>query len=143
MAIPDHKRIIPVTLDRAMVSRLDRIAKGCRLHRSDLLSGLIAEALESLEARFERSPADLRLELVEGVHALRREIARQRMRELFQATQCSTVEARRQAEREVGLPTGTLDRPKPKVRRPPDQDDQDARQASFTDPRAPKSLNHK
>ena len=55
MSIPSHKRNFPVTLDRAMLSRLDRIAKGCRLHRSSVLSGLIAEGLESLEARYERA----------------------------------------------------------------------------------------
>ena len=123
MPIPSHKHNFPVTLDRAMLSRLDRIAKGCRLHRSSVLSGLIAEGLESLEARYEHAPDDLRLELGEAVHALRREIARQRMWELFQDVRCSTnaarersvVDARRQAEREVGLSTGTLDCPKPGV----------------------------
>ena len=78
MSIPAHKRSLPVTFDRAMVSRLDRIAKGCRLHRSSVLSGLIAESLESLESRFEHSPNDLRLELGAAVYALRREIARLR-----------------------------------------------------------------
>ena len=138
MSIPSHKRNFPVTLDRAMLSRLDRIAKGCRLHRSSVLSGLIAEGLESLEARYEHAPDNLRFELGAAVYALRREIARQRMWELFERTQCSTVEARhrsvvearRQAEREVGLPAGTLARPKPTTRRRRLQDDQDAQQAS-------------
>ena len=145
MSIPTHKRNFPVTLDRAMLSRLDRIARGCRLHRSSLLSGLIAEGLESLESRFEHSPNELRSELGAAVHALRHEIARQQMWKLFEKTQCSTaearersvVEARRQAERESGLPTGALDRPKPRVRRPRDQGDQNAQQASFADPRLP------
>ena len=145
MSIPTHKRNIPVTLEHAIVSRLDQIARGCRLHRSSVLSGLIAEGLESLVSRFEHSPDDLRLELGAAVYALRREIARQRMWELFQKSQCSTVaarersvvEARRQAEREVGLPAGTLDRPKPKVRRRWDQEGQLARQASFTHQRPP------
>ena len=67
-----------------------------------------------------------------AVYTLRREIARQRMWELFQTTQCCVVKARRQAEREVGLPAGTLDRPKSEVRRPRDQRGQGARQASST-----------
>ena len=145
MSIPTHKRNVPVTLDHAMVSRLDRIARGCRLHRSSVLSGLMAEGLESLESRFEHSPDDLRLELGAAVYALRREIARQRMWELFQKSQCSTVvarersvvEARRQAEREVGLPAGTLDRPKPQVRPRRDHGNQDARKAAFVRPRPP------
>ena len=145
MSIPTHKRNIPVTLDRAIVSRLDRIARGCRLHRSSVLSGLIAEGLESLVSRFEHSPDDLRLELGAAVYALRREIARQRMWELFQKSQCSTVaarersvvEARRQAEREVGLPAGTLDRQKPKVRRPLVRGDHEAQQTCFARPRPP------
>ena len=145
MSIPTHKRNIPVTLDRAIVSRLDRIARGCRLHRSSVLSGLIAEGLESLVSRFEHSPDDLRLELGAAVYALRREIARQRMWELFQKSQCSTVaarersvvEARRQAEREVGLPAGTLDRPKLQVRPGRDHGNQDARKAAFVRPRPP------
>lgn len=103
MSIPLHKRSVPVTFDNAMVARLDRIAKGCRLHRSSELSGLIAEALESLEARFEQLPADLRLELGEAVHALRREIARQRMWGLFQATQCSNAAARERSVVEARL----------------------------------------
>ena len=127
MSIPTHKRSIPVTLDRAVVSRLDRIAKGCRLHRSSVLSGLIAEGLEALQARHEHAPDDLRSELGAAVYALRYEIARQRMWELIQDTQCATaearersvVEARRQAEREVGLPAGTLGRRRPQVRPPP------------------------
>ena len=138
MSIPTHKRNFPVTLDRAVVSRIDRIAKGCRLHRSSVLSGLIAEGLEALEARYEHAPDDLRLELGAAVYALRHEIARQRMWELFQESRCSTaearersvVEARRQAEREVGLPAGTLGRPKLTTRRRRYQDDQDAQQAS-------------
>ena len=142
MSIPTHKRNIPVTLDRAIVSRLDRIARGCRLHRSSVLSGLIAEGLESLVSRFEHSPDDLRLELGAAVYALRREIARQRMWELFQKSQCSTVaarersvvEARRQAEREVGLPSGTLGRRKPQARARRDRRDQDARPASSARP---------
>ena len=145
MSFPTHKRNIPVTLDRALVSRLDRIAKGCRLHRSSVLSGLIAEGLESLEARYEQAPDDLRLELGAAVYALRLEIARQRMWELFQKTQCSTtearersvVEARRQAEREVGLPRGTLNRPKPAARSHRDRRDQDAGQTSFPPPPPP------
>ena len=134
-----------MTLDRAVVSRLDRIAKGCRLHRSSVLSGLIAESLESLEARYEHSPGELRLEFEAAVYALRREIARQRMWELIQDTQCATaearersvVEARRQAEREVGLPAGTLGRPKAPARARPDQRDKDARRESFACPRRP------
>ena len=145
MSIPTHKRNIPVTLEHAIVSRLDQIARGCRLHRSSVLSGLIAEGLESLVSRFEHSPDDLRLELGAAVYALRREIARQRMWELFQKSQCSTVaarersvvEARRQAEREVGLPAGTLDRPKPQVRPRRDHGNQDARKAAFVRPRPP------
>ena len=145
MSIPTHKRNVPVTLDHAMVSRLDRIARGCRLHRSSVLCGLMAEGLESLESRFEHSPDDLRLELGAAVYALRREIARQRMWELFQKSQCSTVvareqsvvEARRQAEHEVGLPAGTLDRPKPQVRPRRDHGNQDARKAAFVRPRPP------
>ena len=142
MSIPTHKCNIPVTLDRAMLSRLDRIAKGCRLHRSSVLSGLVAEALEWLEARFEQSPGDLRLELGEAVYALRHEIARQRMWELFEKTQCATTEARersvidarRQAEREAGLPTGTLGRRGPQVRLRRDMGGQDVRQASVDCP---------
>ncbi len=138
MSIPTHKRSIPVTLDRAVVSRLDRIAKGCRLHRSSVLSGLIAEGLEALEARHEHSPGELRLEFEAAVYALRREIARQRMWELFEKTQCSTaearerslVEARRQAEREVGLPAGTLGRRGPQFRLHRDTGGQDVGQAS-------------
>ena len=145
MPIPSHKHNFPVTLDRAMLSRLDRIAKGCRLHRSSVLSGLIAEGLESLEARYEHRPDDLRLELGEAVHALRREIARQRMWELFQDVRCSTnaarersvMAARRQAEREVGLPIGTLDRPKQPARHRRDQRDKDARRESFARPSFP------
>ena len=145
MSIPTHKRNVPVTLDHAMVSRLDRIARGCRLHRSSVLCGLMAEGLESLESRFEHSPDDLRLELGAAVYALRREIARQRMWELFQKSQCSTVvarersvvEARRQAEHEVGLPAGTLDRPKPQVRPRRDHGNQDARKAASVRPRPP------
>ena len=145
MSIPTHKRNFPVTLDCAVVSRLDRIARGCRLHRSSVLSGLIAEGLESLEARYENAPDDLRLELGEAVHALRREIARQRMWELFQKTRCSTaeacersvVDARRQAEREVGLPTGTLGRTKPHTRQRRDQVAREAHQESFARPRLP------
>ena len=145
MSIPTHKCNLTVTLDNAMVSLLDRIARGCRLHRSSVLSGLIAEGLESLEARFEHSPDDLRLELGAAVYALRREIARQRMWELFQKSQCSTVaarersvvEARRQAEREVGLPAGTLDLPKPQVRPRRDHGNQDARKAAFVRPWPP------
>lgn len=145
MPIPSHKRNFPVTLDRAMLSRLDRIAKGCRLHRSSVLSGLIAEGLESLEARYEHAPDDLRLELGEAVHALRREIARQRMWELFQDVRCSTnearersvVDARRQAEREVGLPTGTLGRTKPHTRQRRDQVAREAHQESFARQRPP------
>ena len=76
MSIPSHKSSFPVTLDRAVVSRLDKIAKGCRLHRSSVLAGVIAEALEALESRFEQSPSNLRLELKAAVYALRREIAR-------------------------------------------------------------------
>ena len=68
-----------------------------------------------------------------------------RMWELFQETQfstvaareCSVVKARRRAEREAGLPAGTLDRPKPQVRPRRDQVDQDAQHASFADPRPP------
>ena len=150
MSIPSHKRNFPVTLDRAMLSRLDGIAKGCHLHRSSVLSGLIAEGLESLEARYERAPDDLRLELVEAVHALRRETARRRMWELFERTQCltlearqrSVVEARRQAEREVGLPAGTLGRPKPTTRRRRLQDDQDAQQASSPCSQPPVAADH-
>ena len=145
MSIPTHKRNFPVTLDRAMLSRLDRIAKGCRLHRSSVLSGLIAEGLESLEARYEHAPDDLRLELGAAVHALRHEIARQRMWELFEKTQCSTakarersvVEARRQAEREVGLPAGTLGRRRPQVRLRRDTGGQDVRQVSVERPQPP------
>ena len=145
MPIPSHKRNFPVTLDRAVVSRLDRIAKGCRLHRSSVLSGLIAESLESLEARYELAPDDLRLELGETVHALRREIARQRMWELIQDVRCSTnearersvVDARRQAEREVGLPVGTLDRTKSHARQRRDQVAHEGHQASFERPRSP------
>ena len=138
MSIPTHKRSIPVTLDRAVVSRLDKIAKGCRLHRSSVLAGLIAEGLESLESRFEQSPGDLRSELKAAVYALRREFARQRMWELIQETQCytvearerSVVEARRQAEREVGLPAGTLGRRRRQVRLRRDTGGQDDRQES-------------
>ena len=145
MPIPSHKRNFPVTLDRAVVSRLDRIAKGCRLHRSSVLSGLIAEGLESLEARYEHAPDDLRLELGETVHALRHEIARQRMWELIQDVRCSTnearersvVDARRQAEREVGLPTGTLGRTKPHTRQRRDQVAHEAHHESFARPRLP------
>ena len=137
MSIPSHKCNLPVTLDHVIVSRLDRIAKGCHLHRSSVLSGLIAEGLESLESRFDRSPGDLRIELGAAVCMLRREMARQRMWELYPKTQCSIAEARRQAEREVGLPAGTLDRPKPKARRRRDQRGQDAWQASFARPRPP------
>ncbi len=145
MSIPTHKRCIPVTLDRAVVSRLDKIAKGCRLHRSSVLSGLIAEGLESLEARYKRAPDDLRLELGAAVHALRREIARQRMWELIQETRCytaearerSVVEARRQAEREVGLPAGTLGRRRRQVRFRRDTGVQDDRQASVECPQPP------
>ena len=145
MSIPTHKQNIPVTLDRAMLSRLDRIAKGCRLRRSSVLSGLIAEGLESLEARYEHAPDDLRLELGAAVDTLRCEIARQRMWGLFQESRCSSsearersvVEARRQAEREVGLPTGTLGCPKPQVRHRRDQVAKDAQQASFARPRLP------
>ena len=145
MPIPSHKHNFPVTLDRAMVARLDRIAKGCRLHRSSVLSGLIAEGLESLEARYEHAPDDLRLELGEAVHALRREIARQRMWELFQDVRCSTnaarkrsvVDARRQAEREVGLPIGTLGRTKPHTRQRRDQVAREAHQESFARQRLP------
>ena len=149
MSIPTHKRNIPVTLDNAMVSRLDRIAKGCRLHRSSVLSGLIAEALESLESRFEQSPGDLRNDFEAAVYTLRREIARQRMWELFQKTRGSTaeacersvVDARRQAEREVGLPTGTLGRPKPQARLRRDQVAHEAHQESFPRPRLPAATN--
>ena len=145
MSIPTHKRNFPVTLDRAVVSRIDRIAKGCRLHRSSVLSGLIAEGLEALEARYEHAPDDLRLELGAAVYALRHEIARQRMWELFEKTQCSTaearersvVEARRQAEREVGLPAGTLGRRGPQVRLRRDTGGQDVRQASVECPQPP------
>ena len=70
MSIPTHKRNIHVTLDRAMVSRLDRIVKGYRLHRSSVLSGLIKEGLEALEARCEHTPDDLRLEFGATVYAL-------------------------------------------------------------------------
>ena len=149
MSIPTHKRGIPVTLDRAMVSRLDRIAKGCRLHRSSVLSGLIAEGLEALEARYEHAPDDLRLELGAAVYELRHETARQRMWELIQETRCSTaesrersvVEARRQAERDVGLPAGTLGRPSPQVRLSRDQRGQDVRQASVECPQPPAATN--
>ena len=87
---------------------------------------------------------------VAAVHALRREIARQRMWELFERTQCSTlearqrsvVEARRQAEREVGLPAGTLSRPKPTTRRRRLQDDQDAQQASSPCSQPPVAADH-
>ena len=145
MSIPAHKRSTPVTLDRAVVSRIDEIAKGCRLHRSSVLSGLIAEGLGSLEARYERAPDDLRLELGAAVHALRREIARQRMWELIQETQCytaearerSVVEARRQAEREAGLPAGTLGRRSRQVRLRRDTGGQDDRQASVERPQPP------
>ena len=145
MSIPTHKRSIPVTLDRAVVSRLDRIAKGCRLHRSSVLSGLIAEGLEALEARHEQAPGDLRSELGAAVYALRYEIARQRMWELIQDTQCATaearersvVEARRQAEREVGLPAGTLGRRRPQVRLRRDTGGQDVRQATVEFPQPP------
>ena len=145
MSIPTHKRSILVTLDRAVVSRLDKIAKGCRLHRSSVLSGLIAEGLEALESRHEHSPGELRLEFEAAVYALRREIARQRMWELFEKTQCSTaearersvVEARRQAEREVGLPAGALGRRSPRVRLRWDQRGQDVRQASVECPQLP------
>ena len=128
---------LPVTLDHAMVSRLDRIARGCHLHSSSMLSGLIAEGLESLETRLEYSPSDLRFEFGAAVYTLRREIARQRMWELFQTTQCCVVPARRQAEREVSLPAGTLDRPKPQVRPRRDHGNQDARKAAFVRPRPP------
>ena len=145
MSIPSHKRNFPVTLDRAVVSRIDRIAKGCRLHRSSVLAGLIAEGLEALEARYEQSPRDLRSELKVAVRALRRELARQRMWELFQKTRCSTVEAsersiveaRRQAEREVGLPAGTLGRRRRQVRLRRDTGGQDDRQASVERPQPP------
>ena len=145
MPVPAHKRSFPVTLDRAVVSRIDRIAKGCRLHRSSVLAGLIAETLEALESRFEQSPSDLRSELKAAVYALRREIARQRMWELFQKTRCSTVEAhersiveaRRQAEREVGLPAGTLGRRRRQVRLRRDTGGQDDRQASVERPQPP------
>ena len=145
MSIPTHKRSIPVTLDRAVVSRIDKIAKGCRLHRSSVLAGLIAEGLESLESRFEHSPRDLRSELKAAVYALRQELARQRMWELFQKAQCTTVEAhersvveaRRQAEREVGLPTGTLGRRSRQVRLRRDQVAQNSRQASSLRPQSP------
>ena len=145
MSIPTHKRSIPVTLDRAVVSRLDRIAKGCRLHRSSVLSGLIAEGLEALEARHEQAPGELRFEFEAAVYALRYEIARQRMWELIRDTQCATaearersvVEARRQAEREVGLPAGTLGRRSPRVRLRRDQRGQDVRQVSVECPQLP------
>ncbi len=145
MSIPTHKRSIPATLDRAVVSRLDKIAKGCRLHRSSVLAGVIAEGLESLESRFEHSPRDLRSELKAAVRALRRELARQRMWELIQETRCSTVEAsersiveaRRQAEREVGLPAGTLGRRSLQVRLRRDMGGQDDRQASVERPQPP------
>ena len=138
MPIPSHKSSFPVTLDRAMVSRIDKIANGCRLHRSSVLAGVIAEALGALESRFEQSPSDLRSELKAAVYALRREIARQRMWELIQETQCytaeaherSVVEARRQAERDVGLPAGTLGRRRRQVRLRRDTGGQDDRQAS-------------
>ena len=102
-----------------------------------MLSGLIAEGLESLETRLEYSPSDLRFEFGAAVYTLRREIARQRMWELFQTTQCCVVPARRQAEREVSLPAGTLDRPKPQVRPRRDHGNQDARKAAFVRPRPP------
>ena len=137
MSIPTHKRNIPVTLDRAIVSRLDRIARECHLHRSSVLSGLIAEGLESMEARFERSPSDLRFKLGAAVYTLRRETARQRMWELIPKTQSCVAEARRQAEREVGLPAGMLDRPKREIRSRQDQRDQDARQKAFARPPPP------
>ena len=145
MSTPSHKRNFPVTLDRAVVSRIDRIARGCRLHRSSVLAGLIAEGLEALESRFEHSPSDLRSELKAAVRALRRELARQRMWELIQETQCSTaearersiVEARRQAEREVGLPAGTLGRRRRQVRLRRDTGGQDDRQAPVERPQPP------
>ena len=145
MSIPTHKRSILVTLDRAVVSRLDKIAKGCRLHRSSVLAGVIAEALEALESRFEQSPSDLRSELKAAIRALRRELARQRMWELIQETQCYTaearersiVEARRQAEREVGLPAGTLGRRRRQVRLRRDTGGQDDHQASVERPQPP------
>ena len=145
MSIPAHKRSTPVTLDHAMVSRIDKIAKGCRLHRSSVLAGLIAEGLESLESRFEHSPGDLRSELKAAVRALRRELARQRMWELIQEAQCTTaeasersvVEARRQAEREVGLPSGTLGHRRRQVRLRRDTGGQDDRQASVERPQPP------
>ena len=110
-----------------------------------MLSGLIAEGLEALEARHEHSPGELRFEFEAAVYALRHEIARQRMWELIQDTQCATaearersvVEARRQAEREVGLPAGTLGRRRPQVRLRRDERGQDVRQASAKCPPPP------
>ena len=67
------------------------------------------------------------------------------MWELIQGTQCytaeareiSVVEARRQAEREVGWPAGTLSHRRPQVRLRRDTGGQDVRQASVECPQPP------